>query len=81
VPWGAELEQRRNVGAIDRGIRIAVGLGLIAWALSGAFTRGEAILIYIVAAILLTTGITGICFAYAVIGIDTCKPARERRSG
>jgi hypothetical protein len=65
---------------MDRGIRIAVGLGLIAWAFTGAFARGEAILIYIVAAILLTTGLTGICLAYAVIGINTCKPAPRKSS-
>lgn len=57
-----------NVGGIDRVIRIAVGLGLIAWAL---FAEGPTWAW--VGVVPLLTGLFRFCPAYGILGIKTCK--------
>lgn len=57
-----------NVGGIDRVLRIAVGLALIAWAL---FANGP---VWAWIGVLpLLTGVVNFCPAYAILGINTCK--------
>ncbi len=56
-----------NVGAIDRVIRILAGLALIAWA---AFFNGP---VWAWVGVLpLATGLSRICPAYSLLGINTC---------
>lgn len=57
-----------NVGGIDRVLRIAVGLALIAWAL---FANGP--LWAWIGVLPLLTGVVNFCPAYAILGINTCK--------
>lgn len=59
---------KSNVGGIDRGLRIAVGAGLIAWA---AAFDGPA-LAYL-GVIPLLTGVFGLCGLYSLLGISTCR--------
>ncbi len=57
-----------NVGGIDRVLRIAVGLALIAWAL---FANGP---VWAWIGVLpLVTGVINFCPAYSILGINTCK--------
>lgn len=56
-----------NVGGIDRGLRIAVGLALIAWALFGGPVWAW------IGVMPLATGLVGFCGAYSIFGINTCK--------
>lgn len=66
---------KRNESNLDRGIRAALalvlgGLGLLAdgtlrWVLLAA------------AAVLGVTAATGFCLLYTLLGIDTCKAAKE----
>jgi hypothetical protein len=58
---------KRNVGGIDRILRITVGLVLIALAVTG--TVGWWGWLGIVP---LATGLVGWCPPYAMLGIDTC---------
>jgi hypothetical protein len=58
----------RNVGGIDRILRIAVGLLLIALAATGAVGVWGWIGI-----VPLATGLIGWCPPYAIFGINTCK--------
>ena len=60
----------RNVGTIDRAVRIVVGLALIA----GFFLNPEASLrwLYLIGIVPLATGVLGTCGLYSVIGINTC---------
>lgn len=58
---------RTNEGQIDRLIRIAVGLVLIALVFTGPHTPWGWI-----GLIPLATGLVGFCPLYAVLGIDTC---------
>jgi len=61
----------RNVGSIDRIIRVIAGLALA----FGAFRAdGPAVYILAVAAgAALITGFVGYCGLYALFGINTCK--------
>lgn len=60
----------RNVGTLDRGLRIVVGLALIA----GFFLNPEASLrwLYLLGIVPLATGLAGSCGLYSLIGINTC---------
>jgi hypothetical protein len=59
-----------NVGTLDRSLRIAAGLALIALAATG--TVG---LLGWIGAVPLATGLLGWCPAYTLLGIKTCKTA------
>ena len=58
----------KNVGGVDRTLRIVVGLALIAAAATGAI--GVWGYIGVVA---LGTGLLGWCPPYAILGFNTCK--------
>lgn len=55
-----------NVGRIDKWIRIALGLGLIAWAASGGPAWAW------IGVVPLATGLFKFCPLYRVLGINTC---------
>jgi hypothetical protein len=61
----------RNEGSIDRGLRIAAGLVLIALAATGTVGAWG-----YVGLVPLTTGLLGWCPAYTLLGINTC-PANK----
>ncbi len=69
---------KRNVGGIDRVVRLLVGVFLIGFGL-GAI-RGKAGLIMAVAGLVpLTTGLTGFCALYVPLKINTSR--REPDTG
>lgn len=59
-----------NVGGIDKILRIAVGLALIAWALVGGPVWAW------IGVVPLATGAIGWCPAYNLFGMNTC-PSRK----
>ena len=62
----------RNVGTIDRSIRIVLGIVLIAFGLTHVVTGGVAIAAYVIGAVALVTGVFRYCPAWSVFGINTC---------
>lgn len=56
-----------NVGNIERVVRVAVGFGLVAWALTGGPVWAWIGIVPIV------TGAIGNCPAYSIFGISTCS--------
>ena len=60
----------RNVGGIDRGLRIVVGAALVAWALVG---QGDHHLWGWLGLVPLATGAIGWCPAYLPFGWKTCS--------
>lgn len=64
----------KNVGGIDRILRIVVGLALI----TGYFFNGGAAYgwLYLLGIIPLATGLISYCLLYRVLGINTC-PANK----
>ncbi len=61
---------KKNVGGIDRALRILVGAALIAgFALN---QQGAYSWLYLIGIIPLLTGILGTCPAYSIFGFNTC---------
>jgi hypothetical protein len=60
-----------NMGSLDRGLRILVGLALIAWALG--FVPGFAASAWgWIGLVPLGTALIGWCPAYTILGVSTC---------
>ncbi len=62
---------QRNVGGVDRVVRILLGIALVSLGLFHVVTGAWAIGAYIVGAIALITGLVQFCPAWAVCGINT----------
>lgn len=71
------MKLSRNEGTADRLIRVVLaavlGVALVAGAVSAPFTY----VIAIVAAVLLVTGIVGLCPLYAALGLRTIPVRRD----
>ncbi|MCA3254365.1 MAG: DUF2892 domain-containing protein [Alphaproteobacteria bacterium] len=57
----------RNEGALDRGLRVGLGLGLIALVFAGPQTPWGW-----VGLVPLLTGAVGVCPLYTLLGVNTC---------
>lgn len=66
---------RMNVGSIDRGIRIAIGMVLVSLTFIGPQSAWG-----FLGLIPLATGFVGWCPLYHVLGMDTCVRAPAPRS-
>ena len=65
---------QQNESALERMIRFVVGLGLASlWWPFGVLTGAWAVAFVVVGAILVVTGVVGICPLYRALGIST-KP-------
>ncbi len=60
-----------NESIVDRILRIVAGIGLAGLAITGVVTAPVAYAVWLVAAILLVTGIVGFCPLYALLGVST----------
>lgn len=60
----------KNVGKIDKAIRIIAGLAFVAVA---AVLGGAWWILGAVGVVLFVTALTGFCGLYALIGVNTCK--------
>jgi len=66
---------KKNVGKIDRILRIVVGLALLA---GFAFNPGGSYSwLYLIGIIPLVTGLMGNCPAYSLFGMSTCPMKRD----
>lgn len=64
---------KTNVGSIDRVIRIAVGLALVAGAISGVIGMWGWL-----GVIAIATGVFRFCPAYMPFGLSTCRTETKR---
>ncbi len=64
---------KRNVGRIDRNIRIVVGVVLLIAGLAIPMATLWRVVVLVVAAVALVTAGVGFCPANALLGIDTAK--------
>jgi Protein of unknown function (DUF2892) len=62
-----------NVGTLDRVLRIALGLALIAFALGYVYPGTGLNWIGWIGVVPLLTAIVGYCPAYSIFGIKTCS--------
>ncbi len=58
----------KNVGNIERVIRVILGLGLVSMAFIGPENKW-----FLIGVVPLMTGLLGWCPPYAIFGINTCK--------
>lgn len=63
----------KNVGNIDRAIRVVAGLGLILFALFG---NQDWSWVGWIGVVPLLTGLLGRCPAYSLLGINTCPASK-----
>jgi len=63
----------KNVGTIDRVIRVVLAIILGYLYFSGIVTGALGIILLIIGVILLFTGLVGFCALYKPLGISTCK--------
>lgn len=62
----------RNMGAIDRTVRIVIAAVLAFLTVTGQIDGSLAIAAWVIAAVFLLTSLVGFCPAYRLVGIDTC---------
>jgi hypothetical protein len=60
-----------NVGGAERVVRVAAGLGLVAWAVMGGPVWAW------LGVVPLATGATGFCPPYAMFGFSTCSVKKD----
>jgi hypothetical protein len=65
-----EVVMQQNVGGIDRGLRIVIGIALLAWVALG---QGDARWWGLLGLVPLGTGLLGWCPAYLPFGIRTSR--------
>ncbi len=65
-----------NKSPIDRIIRIVLGVGLAGLTLAGGLATPLLYVAWLVAAVLVVTGIVGFCPLYAVLRLSTRRAAR-----
>ena len=63
----------KNVGSADRIARIVLGLGLIAFALGFLFPGTGWNWVGWIGVVPLLTAVFGICPAYSLLGLSTCR--------
>jgi len=65
----------KNVGSADKAIRVSLGIIIAILVLAGVIAGTAAVVLGIVAAVMLITGLTGVCPAYSIFKIRTNKKA------
>jgi hypothetical protein len=66
---------KKNMGTIDRVLRIILAIVVAVLIYMGTLTGVAAIVLGIIAGIFLITSIVGFCGLYSIVGIKTCKKA------
>jgi len=72
-----EKKMTSNVGGMDRGVRIVVGIALLVLGCLHVVTGTLAIVAYVVGAVALITGTIRFCPAWSIFGINTCSAVHK----
>jgi hypothetical protein len=68
---------KKNMGIADRIIRALVAVVIFALYFSGIITGTLGIVLMVVAAIFLLTGLVSFCPLYTVVGLSTCTAKKK----
>jgi|WetSurMetagenome_2_1015567.scaffolds.fasta_scaffold02050_3 hypothetical protein len=68
---------KKNLGTLDKALRIISAIALVALYLTGLIRGTLGIIILLIAAMFLVTSILGICPLYPLFGWNTRKKAAE----
>jgi hypothetical protein len=71
---------KKNMGTLDRGLRIVLAVVVAILYISGSITGLAALILGILAVIFLVTGLIGFCPLYVPLGISTVKKKKEAAS-
>lgn len=72
----------KNMGSIDRGIRIAAAVLVAALYFSGVISGTVAIVLGVIAAVFILTSAVGFCPVYPLLRLNTCgKHSQEQTPG
>ncbi len=63
----------KNVGSVDRIVRLLVAMAIVVAYVMGWISGTVALVLGIVAAVMVMTGIVSFCPAYRLLGINTCR--------
>jgi uncharacterized membrane protein YtjA (UPF0391 family) len=66
------MDMQKNMGTIDKTLRLIVAAVAVGLALSGILTGTAAWVAYIVAAVFVVTSLVSFCPLYRLIGLRTC---------
>ena len=64
---------RKNMGSLDKTVRLIAAVVLVVLAATGTITGLFATIAYVVVAIFVVTSLVSFCPAYLPFGISTCK--------
>lgn len=64
---------QKNVGSVDKVVRILLAIILVVLAATGVLTGTLMYVAYIGAAVLVLTSVFSFCGLYTIFGINTCK--------
>jgi hypothetical protein len=64
---------KKNLGSVDRSIRILIALAIVVLAFTKIVTGILAIVLLVVAAVFLLTSLLGVCPLYMLLGLSTSK--------
>lgn len=70
---------KKNMGGIDRVIRIALAITVAILIVLGELTGIAAIILGIFAGVFLITSFVGFCGLYTLIGVSTTCPAKKKK--
>ena len=76
APEELQIKLEINEAPVDRAVRVVLGIVLAAVAIGGAVSAPLLYVVWLVAAILLVTGIVGFCPLYALLRVSTKSKAR-----
>ncbi len=70
---------KKNVGLIDKIIRIAIAAIILVLFLTDVVTGIPGIILLVIGGVLVLTSITGRCGLYYPFGINTCKVKKQEK--
>lgn len=71
---------KKNVGSIDKIIRIVLAILLLALNLTGTITGTLSIVAWVVTASMVFTTLTSFCPVYTLLGINTCPMKLDKNA-
>ena len=71
----------RNLGNIERVVRLVIGLAFAGWTFTQPHLNGIEWFVMIVSLMLILNGIFSRCYLWYVLDIDTSGPESEGRAG
>ncbi|MGV3765279.1 MAG: YgaP family membrane protein [Chitinophagaceae bacterium] len=64
---------KKNMGAVDRAIRVLAAIAVAVLYFSGTITGTLGIVLLVVAGVFLLTSLVGFCPLYTILGLNTCS--------